>query len=663
MSTLIIVESPGKTRKIRAILGAGYSVVASVGHVRDLPDEGEIGVEPPDFKPQYQPTERGKDVLKRLKADVAAADTVLLATDPDREGEAIAWHLADALHLKAPKRIAFQSITDKAVKAAIVSPRPLDMDLVHAQEARRVLDRLVGWIASPALSNATGQALSAGRVQSPAIRLVVERERAIRAFKPLRHYGVELAFDSAEGTTQWRAQWDTAPHRPAGQDRLLDEGLAARVAAVRAVAVTAFEDSETRSAPPAPFTTSTLQQAGEAKLALSPATTMELAQKLYEQGAITYHRTDAPNLSDEGYTAVAEYVRDAGLPLSPVRRSWKAKEGAQEAHEAIRPTHLDQAEAGETEQERALYRLIWARAVASQLADAVYAVRTVRLTGTTSTGEAAGFEARGKTLTDKGWKAVYDEPDEDAPGQDAGDADDNQADNPVPAIAEGQAITAANGRVIAKTTKAPPRFKESTLIKELERLGIGRPSTYAAILKNITGRRYLAKSAKGFLSPEPPGEAVVDGLVTRCQFIELDYTRALEDALDAIAAGKASYLPVVAAAHGRLVAEVAGLAGAAASAHSCPTCGKPLRRRPGKAPGTYWWGCTGYPECKTTRPDDDGKPGEREPIDPATLVYFSVPFAKREKAKKLGMRFDGQRRQWYAPDATIAKAAKAVFRT
>lgn len=311
MTTLVIVESPGKVKKISALLGAGYKVVASVGHVRDLPRK-EIGIAPPNFQLAYEPTERGRDVLARLKKEVAQAESVILATDPDREGEAIAWHLADALNLKNPRRVTFSAITKAAIEAAIAAPRDIDMALVRAQEARRALDRIVGYRVSPELSNMAGQALSAGRVQSPAVRLVVDRERAIAAFKVTEHYGAELVFANEDGT-KWKAAWDTKPHLQAGDEYLMDDELAKRVAEIRAVTVASFEDSEKGRAPAAPFTTSTLQQVAGKKLKLKPKRTMELAQRLYEQGAITYHRTDAPNMDAAGQEDIANYAKSVGL--------------------------------------------------------------------------------------------------------------------------------------------------------------------------------------------------------------------------------------------------------------------------------------------------------------------------------------------------------------
>ena len=627
MTTLVIVESPGKVKKITGLLGAGYKVVASVGHVRDLPPK-ELGVEPPDFTPHYEPTERGRGRIAELKKDVAAASRVLLATDPDREGEAISWHLADALKLKNPERITFTAITKAAVQAAVAAPRTIDMPRVRSQEARRALDRIVGYRVSPALSDRAGQPLSAGRVQSPAVRLVVDREREIANFKVTEHYGAELIFATDDGD-QWKAAWDTKPHLQDGQSYMLDAELAARVAAVRAVTVAAFSDTEKGRAPAAPFTTSTLQQVAGKRLKFKPKRTMELAQRLYEQGAITYHRTDAPNMDAEGREDILAYASSAGLPVSEKARRWKAKEGAQEGHEAIRPTHAAELEAGENADERALYKLIWQRAVASQLADATYAVRTVSLAGDAA-GQAVTFSGSGRTLIAPGWLAVY----ADDAADKSDDEDAEASSNPIPALAEGHALTAADGRVLTKHTKPPTRFTEATLVAEMERLGIGRPSTYASIIENITSRAYVTEGEKSYLFPSPVGEQIRDALVGRFRFAELDYTRGLEDQLDHIAEGQADYRSVVAEAWAALDAELGALDSAAiAAAHPCPECGKPLRRRKGQY--GFFWSCTGYPDCRVSVPDNKGKPGERKAPPPPT--GFKCPKCGSERARRQGV--------------------------
>lgn len=606
---LLIVESPGKVKKIQSILGSGWKVAASVGHVRDLP-ERELGVSLPDFKAEYTPTVRGKDVLKRLAALVKTADAVYLATDPDREGEAIAWHLQEALKLKKPLRVTFGSITKSAIEPAINKPRSLDMALVSAQEARRVLDRLCGYMASGPLSKAASERLSAGRVQSPALRLVVERERAIRDFVSTTHYGAELLVED------WKAVWLTKPWLPEGGEYLTDKALAERAAGLRSLTVADCLETESRSAPPAPFTTSTLQQAASNALKFSPKTTMALAQRLYESGFVTYMRTDSPNLSDEAVREIREYAKAKNLPLADKPRVWKSKDGAQEAHEAIRATHVEVEEAGETDDERALYRLIRIRALASQLADAVFAVRTVRLAAPLDgpSGKVAEFEARGRTMTAPGWKTVLVDDDT---------ADDGEAEpaNPVPLLSAGESVTASDGKLLTKKTKPPSRFTEASLVKELENRGIGRPATFASIVETIMRREYV-RTEKRQLVPTPLGEKATALLAGAFSFTDYDFTKDMENSLDAIAGGKARYRDVLATAHDRLQTELAtftkafGLTGhqkradrAAPEKTSflCKKCGKPLVRRQ-SARGPFY-GCSGYPGCKQLYSIlEDGKP-------------------------------------------------------
>ena len=338
MMKLLIVESPGKVKKIQEYLGAEYKVMASVGHVRDLPVK-EIGVSPPDFKPKYVPTDRGKQVLAKLAAEAKNAEIVYLATDPDREGEAIAWHLEDALKLKGAERVTYTEITEKAVKEALGRTRKVDLNLVRAQEGRRVMDRLVGYRVSPELCRAAGGSLSAGRVQSPALRLVTEREATIRDFKSTTHYGVELTFEALDHVTDgWKAQWNSKDWLDEGSEYFLDQDTAGKIASLRSLTVVKYEEAESKQAPPAPFTTSSLQQAASNALKFSPKRTMELAQKLYENSFITYMRTDSPNLSEEAVNDIRDLASRNDWPVLPKPRVWKSKEGAQEAHEAIRPT-------------------------------------------------------------------------------------------------------------------------------------------------------------------------------------------------------------------------------------------------------------------------------------------------------------------------------------
>ena len=594
---LLILESPGKVKKVQEILGSGWKVAASVGHVRDLPVK-EMGVTAPDFKPQYIPTDRGKEVLSRLAALVKNAEAVYLATDPDREGEAIAWHLQDALKLKDAKRVTYSEITESAIKEALAAPRAIDMHLVAAQEGRRALDRLCGYMVSGPLANAIGAAgekLSAGRVQSPAVRLVVEREREIKSFQSTTHYTVEATFESVDNITDgWKAAWQLKPWL-GEEEYLLEKVVAEKVAALRAFEVVDCKETENASAPPAPFTTSSLQQAASNALKFTPKQTMQLAQKLYEGGHITYMRTDSPNLSKEAVQALRAFCEEQGWPVVEKPRTWKSKEGAQEAHEAIRPTHVEIEEAGEMADEKALYRLIRLRSLASQLTDALYAVRILQLKADID-GKAVLFEAKGRTLLAPGWKMLTQQ---DATVDAEADSDTQEPDNPVPAMKPGSVATALTGTVIIKKTKPAARFTEASLVRELEKRGIGRPSTYAAILDTIMSRGYV-KTDKRNLVPTPLGETVVDALCGKFSFADYEFTRSMEQALDDIAEGKAEYRAVVAKAHAQLEEELQAFA--KASGKSCPKCGKPMVHRvkkPGKdGKGGYdFWGCMGWPEC------------------------------------------------------------------
>lgn len=595
---LLILESPGKVKKVQEILGPGWKVAASVGHVRDLPVK-EMGVAAPDFKPQYIPTDRGKDVLSRLAGMVKNAEEVFLATDPDREGEAIAWHLQDALKLKDAKRVTYTEITETAIRAALPTPRSIDMALVAAQEGRRVLDRFCGYMVSGPLSNAAGEKLSAGRVQSPAVRLVVDREKEIKAFSSTTHYGAELTFENVDNITDgWKAALLVKPWLEEGQEYLRDKSLAEKAAALRALDVLDCKESESRTAPPAPFTTSTMQQAANSSLKFTPKQTMQLAQRLYEQGTITYMRTDSPNLSQEAIQAIRAYCETKGWPLVETPRKWKSKEGAQEAHEAIRPTHIEIEEAGEIANEKALYRLIRLRSLASQLEDAVYAVRTLQL-GADVDGKQALFEAKGRTLLSQGWKVLADQ--EGGPDEGAEEGEKEPL-NPVPAMKPGTKATALTGTVTTKKTKPASRFTEASLIRELEKRGIGRPSTYAAIIDTISSRKYVT-TEKRFLVPTPLGEKIVSGLCGHFSFIEYDFTRTMEQSLDDIAEGKADYRAVIASAHDQLSREVQEFA--KATGRVCEKCGKPVVHRVKKTGkdgkgGYNFWGCTGWPECRET---------------------------------------------------------------
>ncbi len=643
---LMIVESPNKTKKIQSFLGSEWRVMASVGHVRDLPEK-EIGVSAPDFKPQYLPTERGAEVLARLGAAAKQAEAVYLATDPDREGEAISWHIAEALKLQNPKRVTFSEITEKAVKTAITQARNINMQLVFAQEARRVLDRFCGYLVSGPLSKAAGDKLSAGRVQSPAVRLVVEQERKIAAFKSTTHYGVELVFEAVDNITDgWKAVWKPKNWLAEGEEYFLDKTAAENIAKARNLHVLDCQESESKSGPPAPFVTASLLQAASNAMKFSSKQTMDAAQELFAQGHITYMRTDSPNFSAEFTEEARAFCEAKGWPLVCTPRKWKSKESAQEAHEAIRPTHIEVEEAGENADQKALYALIRQHSLAAMLEDALFAVRVATLEAEID-GKKAQFEAKGRTMLKPGWKTLMESDQaEDAEDQ-TEDAEDQaaEAENPVPALKPGAMATAMQGKLLTKKTKPVARFTEASLIRELEKRGIGRPSTYAAILENIMKHKGYVQTEKRFLVPTPLGEAVVDNLKNKFSFMNFEFTKKMEDLLDDVAEGKAAYKTVVASSYEQLQQEL--LAFIKDTTLPCPECGgDKLRHLVKKAsktdPKEYdFWACD---TCKSTFPNEGGKPGpkqEKREKKPQELSQFKCGVKGCGKAL---IRRQGQRK-------------------
>jgi len=602
---LMIVESPNKIKKIKAILGGGWDVAASVGHIRDLP-VSEFGIEPETYRLQYQILERSKAIISQLRQRVARSEEVYLATDPDREGEAIAWHLQQVLNLRRYARVTFDAITENVIRAAIKAPRQLNTNLIHAQEARRGADRLVGYQVSPALSRQTGIArLSAGRVQSVALRLVVDRQREIDAFKETKHFGAEAIFDNGK----WRAQWDTAPFLKEGEEYILDASLAEEAAKCRLFTVTAAATKPAAKAPPPPFTTATLLQAASVTLGYKPEQTAQLAQKLFEEGLITYHRTDCQNFSAEALAEIRAYAANNNLPLPLKPRTWKSKESAQEAHEAIRPTHLEQRHAGVDNDQKKLYDLIWTRAVASQLANAEYSVNTLTLAAQDGS-QPFVFKAMDRRLIKPGWRTLTakDAAEEPDPDDSEKQSDENGR---VPSLARGTQLRADSARVLNKQTRPPNGYTQASLIKKLEHEGIGRPSTYPAILKNIITRNYIDDSKK-ILRATDLGILLIDALKGHFAFLEYDYTRSLEQQLDDIAEGKAQYFNVVSSIDGQLKRELAqwhsaprpslasngsasALTGTAPPPGSllCPKCKQGTVKKPN---GQNFYGCGRYRE-------------------------------------------------------------------
>jgi DNA topoisomerase-1 len=581
---LLIVESPNKTRKIREFLGREYRVAASFGHVRDLPMSGDLAVGFRDGRvlPRYEPLERSRDGIADLKRQAEQANEILLATDPDREGEAIAWHLSQVLGERPYRRVVFHAITKAEVTKAVANPRALDQHLVDAQQARRVLDRVVGWLVSPTLRALGKEAKSAGRVQSVALRLVAEREREIGKFNAVDYFILTATVERPGTPPPFTARLVTWKGEPLGQ-RLTDQAIAVKTVEwcrKQRWEVLSCEQRDQQRHPPAPFMTATVQQAASVRLGLNPDQTMKLLQSLFEGGHITYHRTDSVALSPEAIAAaralIASRFKPSYLPPQPVIHATKAA-NAQEAHEAIRPTHAESGpEALGDTPEGKLYQLIWNRFIASQMASGRDHLTTIAVACAPGAWLVDGkppqpmgvFEAKGKVVLFDGWRKLTggDETDEVAKkgrGKAKKDEDDEFAGE-LPLLKPGDAVDLKDLAAQNRTTKPPPRYTQASLIKKLEKEGIGRPSTYAAIMRTILERGYVGEKTRKLFAT-PLGMAVIDFLVHHYggNFIDLGYTARLEEDLDRIARGETPWERVVTdAAHGVLaLAQRAGLRG------------------------------------------------------------------------------------------------------
>ena len=507
---LVIVESPAKAKTIEKFLGSDFKVMSSYGHIRDLKKK-DFGVNLKTFEPQYEIPADKKHVVSELRAQAKKAETIWLASDEDREGEAISWHLAEVLGLdpKETKRIVFHEITKSAIQNAIENPRHIDLHLVDAQQARRVLDRLVGFKLSPVLWRKVRPSLSAGRVQSVAVRLIVEREREINAFNATPYYRVTAAFlTAAQHAALPEAELDT---RFADEKSATDFLEACRNAAFQVEKV--VQKPVTRTPAP-PFTTSTLQQEAARKLGFPVAVTMRVAQTLYEAGLITYMRTDSMNLSDFCKKSCEEVIKETmGADYHKRRAYHTHAKGAQEAHEAIRPTDMHRTDIEGTTQERRLYELIRKRTLACQMADA-------ELEKTTATiavgGRSEKFTAEGEVVKFDGFLRVYRESRGDEDTETANDSTQGL----LPAIAEGDALQLKTMKARQRFTPAPPRYSEASLVHKLEELGIGRPSTYAPTISTIQQREYVKKGdTEG--SPRPYREIILkDGNLTAADLTE-----------------------------------------------------------------------------------------------------------------------------------------------
>ena len=518
---LVIVESPTKAKTISKYLDSSFEIRASVGHIRDLPKNNKKAIDiPAGFVPHYEIVKGKEAVVEELSKLAKKAKIVYLATDPDREGEAIAWHIQAACGLKNPKRVVFHEITENAVKEAMEHPREIDLNLLKAQEARRILDRLFGYDLSGLIWKKVRYGLSAGRVQSPALRILVEREREIKAFIPETFWAIAGNF-LTEKNEEITLVCVKEP-----RDRK-EMGYILETARTSKWAVTGVKQTEIKRSPRPPFTTSTLQQAASSRLGYSPSRTMSIAQKLYEQGLITYMRTDSVNISKEILPAIlAEVESKFGKEYVESRVFVTKSKNAQEAHEAVRPTQIKKKTAGNTEEQKRLYTLIWERTIATQMADA----KLLRTTVTANVGIKdilPDFTASGSIVLSPGWLA--------------GDPRSRGEEREMLRVSSGEPLTLKKIDEEEKQTEPPPRYTEAGLVKELEKREIGRPSTYAAIIFTLLKRNYVEKEGRA-LRPTDTGE-VVSGFVEKNfeNYISDSFTAEMENDLDEIADGKRDY--------------------------------------------------------------------------------------------------------------------------
>lgn len=603
---LVIVESPSKAKTIEKYLGEPYVVRASVGHVRDLPKSNKKAIDiANDFEPHYEIV-RGKEiVLKEIMSLAKKSDEVLLATDPDREGEAIAWHIKEAAKLKHPKRISFTEITKQAVLAAIEHPRAIDEDLRQAQEARRVLDRLVGYDLSGLIWKKIRYGLSAGRVQSPALRIIVEREREIQAFTPEQYFVLSALLETEKKPQSILFEYPKDIFDSVEAEKIYNASLDTKwnIADTKTTQVK-------KSAKP-PFITSTLQQTASNRLGFSPSRTMMVAQKLYEAGHITYMRTDSPSLSSQAIGMISGYINsEYGKEYVEVRNYSAKGKNAQEAHEAIRPSVISKLSAGINEEQKKLYTLIWERTVASQMSDAI--VERTKISASPQSDTNVIFTANGSQVVFDGWLKVHP---------------DGSDDQLLPTLKVADILMRIGGEKKEKFTEPPGRYSEAGLVRELEKRGIGRPSTYATIIRTLEERGYVTKEQRT-LMPTETGMVVSKFLEENfAEYISDSFTATMEDTLDNIADGKASYAKTLSDFYTPFLKDVKKKdketskltdIGPAPEEFTCPVCGKSMvykLSRNGK-----FMSCSTFPDC-TGALTEDGKEMQKDTIvgkDPET---------------------------------------------
>ena len=621
---LLIVESPAKAKTIEHYLAeidpAGeFTVRASVGHVRDLPKNNKKAIDiPGGFIPHYEISAGKRDVIADLRELASRADEVVLATDPDREGEAISWHLKEALGLTDPKRIVFHEITKEAISEALAHPRLIDENLRFAQEARRVLDRLVGYDLSGLIWKKVRYGLSAGRVQSPALRILAEREREIRAFIPETFF-VLTALMTTKGGVDAPFTCSIEPKTKEESDRILAGAKKSDWT------VGSVNETEAKRAPRPPFTTSTLQQAASSRLGFSPSRTMQLAQKLYEHGHITYMRTDSTNLGAAAKKQILSVVTKEYGKEYTASHTFKTKsKNAQEAHEAIRPTHVEKKDVAGTPDEKKLYNLIWSRTVATQMKEAgILRTKVIAVSSDTSIPD---FVTNGSQVISEGWLKA----DPAARGEDVD----------LPKLAQGEPLKLKNIESEEKQTEPPNRYSEAGLVKELEKRGIGRPSTYASTIKTIQDRGYVEKEARS-LKPTDTG-MVVSGFLEEnfANYISDTFTAEMEDELDDIATGKRGYEKTLKDFYGPFLKQVKMKGkevgkitdmGPVPEEFKCPVCGDAMvfkLSRSGK-----FMSCAKFPECTGARTQ------EGKEIEPPKETGEPCPTCKDGKLMEREGRF------------------------
>jgi DNA topoisomerase-1 len=621
---LLIVESPAKAKTISKYLDGKYVVKASVGHIRDLPKSNRKAIDiSAGFVPHYEISPGKEKVVQEIRELADKADEVILATDPDREGEAIAWHIAEATNLKNPKRVVFHEITKDAVIEAMEHPRKIDENLRMAQEARRVLDRLVGYDLSGLIWKKVRYGLSAGRVQSPALRIIMEREREIRAFISHAFWVITAETETKSGS----ALALTCSEEPI--DFKVVENIL-KLGKANPWEVTGVEESTMKRSPKAPFITSTLQQAASSRLGFAPSRTMSIAQRLYEAGHITYMRTDSTNLSQVALAQIATVVeKKYGKEYLEFRTYAKKSKNAQEAHEAIRPSHIDVDKAGINDEQKKLYALIWERTVASQMADASL-LRTKISANIKSDEKIPEFQANGSRVLFPGWLIA----DPDARGEDV----------ELPKLAKGDALDLQDIKSEEKATQPPGRYSEAGLIKELEKRGIGRPSTYASIIRTIEERGYVEKENKA-LKPTDTGDVVSTFLEANfMHYINDTFTAEMEDSLDDIANGDKQYLKVLKDFYIPFAKEIKILEkeakitnlGEADAKYKCPKCNSDMIIKLGR--NGKFLSCSTYPDCEGALMMDGTEIKKDEPIgiDPTTGLPIFVLVGKYGPYVQLG---------------------------